>query len=394
MTQKKNPQKKSRRVVKKPKSYIAPYKIIIVCSAVIVLCVFLLLAANIASVSKNDEIQNDEIQSEKTEKIENNKNLTENPVKIEIPVQKENSKEKIESKNSQSENSKKQSEKKSENQKITENQKKQDSNSNQKKSEENSTKENSGKTVVQQKKSENQEEKKVDYNFPVAKNGAKLVFVFDDGGHNLNQLKRFLELPFDFTVAVLPKLEFSFEAANLVRQSGNEVILHQPMQAVNKDVNPGEGAIKPDMSEDEIISVLRENLREISPVAGLNNHEGSLITSDSQKMSVVLKVASEQGIFFLDSRTNVETKVPEVARALGYGWYERNVFLDNSKVYADIMKEIRKGIEIANKNGCAIMIGHVWSYDVLPEILESIYPELKQKGYLFTTVSESGAIKR
>ena len=39
------------------------------------------------------------------------------------------------------------------------------------------------------------------------------------------------------------------------------------------------------------------------------------------------------------------------------------------------------------------MIGHVWSADVLPDLLKEIYPELKQKGYTFTTVSKSNALK-
>ena len=54
--------------------------------------------------------------------------------------------------------------------------------------------------------------------------------------------------------------------------------------------------------------------------------------------------------------------------------------------------EIAKGIEIANKKGSVIMIGHVWSADFLPQILEELYPLLKQKGYVFTTVSKSGAL--
>jgi len=39
-----------------------------------------------------------------------------------------------------------------------------------------------------------------------------------------------------------------------------------------------------------------------------------------------------------------------------------------------------------------IMIGHVWSADILPGILIEMYPALRNKGYVFTTVSKSGAI--
>lgn len=208
----------------------------------------------------------------------------------------------------------------------------------------------------------------------------------------MNQLEPFVSLPFPVTVAVLPKLPHSKEAGARVRRSGNELILHQPMQAVNLNVNPGAGAILPSMNEDDIRAVLFENILEVGPVTGLNNHEGSLITADAEKMSWIMKFASDEGLYFLDSRTNVETKVPYVAAALGYSYYQRNVFLDNTKNREDILREIQKGLEFANKNGSVIMIGHVWSADVLPPLLTELYPVLKSKGYRFGTVSSSPLI--
>ena len=227
-----------------------------------------------------------------------------------------------------------------------------------------------------------------DFNFPQAQNTAKLVFVFDDGGQNLDHLEKFLALPFPVTVAVLPQIAKSVESAKRVRQSGNELMLHQPMQSVDLKINPGPGAILPSMSEEEIISQLFINISQIGPVAGFNNHEGSAITADAEKMAVVLRFASEEGIYFLDSRTNVETKVPYVASQMGYGYYERNIFLDNIKTEQNALNELKKGLTIANSNGYVIMIGHIWSADFLPAFLQKVYPELVKKGYKFTTVSQ------
>ena len=238
-----------------------------------------------------------------------------------------------------------------------------------------------------------QNEQKSKYNFPAAKNGAQLIFVFDDGEQNLSHLAPFLKLPFPITVAVLPQIAHSKESAAQVRASGNELILHQPMQSVNASVNPGPGAIKPDMTEDQIKSLLFQNITEIGPIAGLNNHEGSAITADAEKMATVLQFASQEGIYFLDSRTNVETKVPYVARELGYSYYERNIFLDNEKTKENALKELKKGLDLANKNGSVIMIGHIWSADFLPAFLQEVYPELKAQGYTFSTVSKSKAKK-
>lgn len=235
-----------------------------------------------------------------------------------------------------------------------------------------------------------------DFGFPAAKNNAQLVFLFDDGGQNLNHLEKFLQLPFPITIAVLPKLAHSKESAAKIRQSaGKELMLHQPMQAVNENVNPGPGAITPQMSDSEICSTLFQNISEIGPIAGLNNHEGSKITADASKMEVILKYASESGVFFLDSRTNADSKVPYVSKELGLTYYERNGrFLDNEKTRANALKEIKNNLDIANRDGVVIMIGHIWSADFLPDVLMEVYPELVKKGYTFKTVSACRGLKR
>jgi len=233
------------------------------------------------------------------------------------------------------------------------------------------------------------------YNFPTATPGAQIVIIFDDGGQNLAHLEKFLDLPFPITVAVLPQLTYSVESAKRVRASGNELMLHQPMQAVNASVNPGPGAITPTMTEEQIRSTLFNNINQIGPIAGFNNHEGSAITADAEKMEVIIKVAEAQGVYFLDSRTNKDTQVPYVCQELGYSYYERNgFFLDNEKTKENALKELRKNLDIANKTGVVIMIGHVWAADFLPAFLKEVYPELKAKGYTFTTVSKCKGRKR
>lgn len=232
------------------------------------------------------------------------------------------------------------------------------------------------------------------FGFVPAKNGAVLCVVFDDGGQNVSQLKKCVALPFPVTVAVLPRLAHSAESARIVRQSKNEVILHQPMQAMNLNVNPGAGAIKPEMTENEVFATLSQNIAEIAPIAGMNNHEGSLITENEVLVSFILQAASEKGIYFLDSRTSSATKVPSVAMEMGMGWYQRDIFLDNQKTRENYLAELKKGLDIANKKGHVIMIGHVWSAESLPAFLEEAYPELALKGYRFATVSKSGGMYR
>lgn len=417
-----NKKKRKAKKSRKPKVYIPPYKIIILCSIVIVICMSLLLVTTIKSSEnpQNSSIQNRYQQTEVTQKENSSDKKKDVPAKAEKKSKEENVK--------KAESEKTDNQKKTDNSKDKSESKKQDKQSAAKpettqKTQTTQTKKSSGAENQNLEKNENQSsakdenkktqedknqkvqeiskpdetkkiEKKADkFDFPLAKNHAQLIFVFDDGGQNLAHLESFLKLPIPITIAVLPRLVHSVESAQKIRNSGKELILHQPMQALNSKVNPGPGAITPQMSEDEIIATLFYNINEIGPIAGMNNHEGSAITADAEKMAVILKMANEEGIYFLDSRTNSETKVPYVANLMGYSYYERNIFLDNEKTNENALQELKKGLAIANKNGSVIMIGHIWSASFLPDFLLEVIPELQEKGYTFCTVSTSNAQK-
>lgn len=443
-----NKKKRKAKKSRKPKVYIPPYKIIILCSIVIVICMSLLLVTTIKSSEnpQNSSIQNRYQQTEVTQKENSSDKKKDVPAKDEEKSKEENvkkaksgktdnqkktddSKDKSESKKQDKQSSAKTETSKSQKNETKEVDKSENSVSAkpvipaENKPETTQTKKSSGAESQNLEKKENQSsakdenkktledksqkvpetskpdetkkiEKKADkFDFPLAKNHAQLIFVFDDGGQNLAHLDYFLKLPIPITIAVLPRLVHSVESAQKIRNSGNELILHQPMQALNSKVNPGPGAITPQMSEDEIIATLFYNINEIGPIAGMNNHEGSAITADAEKMAVILKMANEEGIYFLDSRTNSETKVPYVANLMGYSYYERNIFLDNEKTNENALQELKKGLAIANKNGSVIMIGHIWSASFLPDFLLEVIPELQEKGYTFCTVSTSNAQK-
>lgn len=372
---------------KKPKVYISSFKIMGMCGIVILICMLLLLTANLISKDSTKKIASKD--SVKTEKVANdNKQKADDSIskrfeqekkekkvgpKKSEPVKKEKKEEKV-----QPPVQKKVEEPKKVVPPVVDVEEKTTEKQPEKIVEKNET--------VEKPKPVKQENK---FNLPKAKNNATLVFVFDDGGQNLYDLQKFLELPFPITIAVLPKLKYSAESAKRVRNSGHELILHQPMQAINRSVNPGPGAITPEMTEEEVRKMLLSNINEIGPIAGMNNHEGSAITADIAKMEVILKTASDCGIFFLDSRTNVKTVVPLVAKEMGYNYYERNIFLDNEKTRENALMELKKGLDIANKKGSAVMIGHVWSADFLPAFLKELYPELVKNGYKFSVVSES-----
>lgn len=225
---------------------------------------------------------------------------------------------------------------------------------------------------------------------PPARNGATLVLVLDDAGRSAENVRRYTALPFPLTVAVLPRLPQSRACADVARSAGKEVILHQPMQAMNPRLDPGEGAIRAAMGGAEIAIVIQENLAELGPgIVGMNNHEGSLITADAVRIGMVLDVCRERGIYFLDSRTTAETKAPQAALERDMVIFEKaGPYIDNEIDRDKMLARLYETLAYANEHGRAVVIGHVdKSVDILPALLAELYSHLAAQGYRFATPS-------
>ena len=219
-----------------------------------------------------------------------------------------------------------------------------------------------------------------------AQNLGTLVFVIDDAGNNLRELEPFLNIPGSLTIAVLPGLPHSAQAAKRIREAGKEVILHQPMEAIGGQ-DPGPCAIYSGMGASEIRSILARNLAEIGPVKGINNHQGSKVTMDPEAMKTILEFCAENKIYFLDSRTTVETVAPNVAAQMGMKIAERNIFIDNEQNKDSMRRYIAGGLTRAQRNGLAVMIGHTWSPDLAPLLTEQ-FELLAEQGYTIKKVSD------
>jgi len=220
---------------------------------------------------------------------------------------------------------------------------------------------------------------------PVENKGT-LVFVIDDAGNNIRELEPFLSIPGPLTIAVLPGLPYSAEAARRIRAAGKEVILHQPMEAIGGQ-DPGPGAIFSGMSSEEIKSIMARNIAEVGPVKGVNNHQGSKITMDSDMMQTILAFCQENNLYFLDSRTTADSVVPVVANRMGIKFAERNVFIDNEQNKDAMLRYITGGLTRAQRSGLSVMIGHTWSPDLAP-LLKEQYPLLTEQGYVIMRASD------
>jgi uncharacterized protein len=185
-----------------------------------------------------------------------------------------------------------------------------------------------------------------------------LAIVIDDAGYSLDELQAFLELPGPLTIAVLPNLLHSREAARRVLAAGKDLILHCPMEATGGE-DPGPGALRTDQSPKEVESLLAAAFASVPGALGMNNHMGSKATTDEDLMRTVLGYLKREGLYYLDSRTTPDTAGPRIARELGVPFLQRDVFIDASTSDEEIAAAFAKGVGEAETRGSAVMIGHV-----------------------------------
>ncbi|HNT35100.1 MAG TPA: divergent polysaccharide deacetylase family protein, partial [bacterium] len=140
-----------------------------------------------------------------------------------------------------------------------------------------------------------------------------------------------LRLPFPLTIAVMPQRTYTTQTANEVYARGSEVILHQPMAAITVP-DPGAGGITSSMTLEQVRTVVSTNLNAVPHCIGMNNHMGSLITQQTDKMQVCMEELKARDQFFYDSRTITTSVGYDVAKNNGLLTAERDLFIDgNSK---------------------------------------------------------------
>ncbi len=213
-----------------------------------------------------------------------------------------------------------------------------------------------------------------------------LAVIIDDAGYNLGELQAFLDLPGPMTIAVLPNLPHSREAARRVLAAGKDLILHCPMEATGGE-DPGPGALRVDQSPGEIESLLAAAFESVPGAQGMNNHMGSRATADEALMSTVMRFLKREGKFFVDSRTTGDTVGPRVARELDVPFLQRDVFVDKSTAEADIASAFVKGVSEAKMRGFSVLIGHVQNKGVI-DILRAEERNLSAEGVRLARLTE------
>jgi len=222
---------------------------------------------------------------------------------------------------------------------------------------------------------------------PLIKEKARIGIIIDDLGWNKEIVKEIENINKPIAVSILPYAPYSkYVFQEIKKNSSIEMLLHLPLEPRPPAKSLDKGVLKTDMSNEEITLKFYESLKDFYPgVKGINNHEGSLFTSDEEKMRVLLEAIQSKDLFFIDSMTARQSKGYILAREMGMKTAKRDVFLDNHSDPQYIEGQVRELVETARKQGKAIGIGHARKNTIA--VLKNILPELEKEGVEVVPVS-------
>jgi polysaccharide deacetylase 2 family uncharacterized protein YibQ len=208
----------------------------------------------------------------------------------------------------------------------------------------------------------------------------KVAIIIDDLGYDKHIAEQFSGIEAVLTFAILPHSPYQQKITNLAEGSGFDSMLHLPMEPMEYPaVDPGPGVLLTSMTPDQLIQQLEKNLDAVPFIKGVNNHMGSKMTAASSQMYQIFSVLKKRNLFFIDSRTTIDTLCKPSARLFQIPFAQRDVFLDHLQQQDFIRKQLKELVRIARRNGQAVGIGHAHSltYQVLREALPELQKEVQ-----------------
>ncbi len=201
-----------------------------------------------------------------------------------------------------------------------------------------------------------------------------ISIIIDDLGYKQKEDMLALSLPGPIAYAILPHAPYTKKVSTIASQNGKEILLHQPMQALENNELLGPGALTLDMTQKEFEETLEKNMSTLSNIIGINNHMGSLLTRHPGHMQWLMNVLKKNKYIYVDSLTSIKSVAGEIANKNKIPFLKRDIFLDNNKDLEYISKKILELIAIAKKEGTALAIAHPHSntIEILSKFLQNI----------------------
>jgi polysaccharide deacetylase 2 family uncharacterized protein YibQ len=225
--------------------------------------------------------------------------------------------------------------------------------------------------------------------YPPAK--ARIAIILDDIGSEPERLfNRFILFPDKLAFAVMPNLpETKSRVAKLKTRKRFRIMLHQPMEPESwesREMRLEPNTILTNMDETQITAILKENLKQV-PAKGLNNHQGSLATSNPRVMAVLMQFLRSHRLFFIDSYTSSFSVGHKIADKMKVPYAKRDVFLDNENTEPYVQGQFDKLLNLALKEGTAIGIGHGTKAATIAVLMKN-YERTRESGIEFVWPDE------
>ena len=215
----------------------------------------------------------------------------------------------------------------------------------------------------------------------------KAAIIIDDFGFVDNEMSQsFLHLGQSITISILPDLRASREIAELAHTKGFEVMLHLPMEPQNSQIDPGKEAIFVNLTTEEIQHRVRHALDSVPHIRGVNNHMGSKATENESVMETVLAEIKKQNLFWVDSRTSLNSVAYDVAKKAGLKAAQSRIFLDSEPEIEKIEAKMERLYNLATTEGQVVAIGHCRPLTL--QVLREKLPRLEKRGITFVFASE------
>ena len=193
---------------------------------------------------------------------------------------------------------------------------------------------------------------------PARAGAPRLAIILDDFGTDRSAADSVFALPYPLTLSFLPFHPDSREIAEEAHRRGYQVMLHLPMQSLGNEMSESQ-QLYSGMTSSQISEVVSAMLQNVPYAVGVNNHQGSLATTDGPLMADLMAILRERNLFFIDSRTTAATLAYDAAQNARVRCAFRNVpFLDDVEEVSAIRRQLQLALRDAQERGEAIAIGH------------------------------------
>jgi polysaccharide deacetylase 2 family uncharacterized protein YibQ len=221
----------------------------------------------------------------------------------------------------------------------------------------------------------------------LTRHAGKIAIIIDDFGYATGDVvNSLLKLEIPITYSIIPGLKFSKELAERLNKAGKAILIHMPMQALERRVESDGYSLLVNMNEKAIRERVRKAIAAVPHAVGMNNHMGSAATVRDSLLAPVFDELNKAGLFFIDSRTNPNTHAFKLAKKMGLEAEINDIFLDSEESWERVQQKMWQLADLAASRGSAIAIGHPHRYTL--QAIQDIAPQLVQRGFQFVPVEE------